>query len=170
MKHERASLPTPNSTNSFWHSEPNEFLLGHRTSPELPGEADIVIVGSGITGTSAARYLVEDKRANGKSIVLLEAREACWGATGRVGAPHQVILSATVLWDSVVESTSMMSVKYSLIETLTEWWTLPTSPLRPQLRRSQVRAQERCRSTILRPGQQRRVRLARCHRMPHFLD
>jgi glycerol-3-phosphate dehydrogenase len=47
-------------------------------------EADIVIVGSGITGTSAARFLAEDERANGKKIVMLEAREACWGATGRV--------------------------------------------------------------------------------------
>lgn len=84
MKHERATLPTPKSSNSFWHSEPNEFLLGHRTTEQLPAEADIVIVGSGITGTSAARYLSEDERAKGKSVVLLEAREACWGATGRV--------------------------------------------------------------------------------------
>ena len=84
MKHERATLPTPTSTNSFWHSEPNAFLIGHRTTEDLPAEADIVIVGSGITGTSAASYLAEDARANGKSIVVLEAREACWGATGRV--------------------------------------------------------------------------------------
>jgi hypothetical protein len=84
MKHQRATLPTPTSTNSFWHSEPNQFLLGHRTTEDLPAEADVVIVGSGITGTSAARYLSEDERAKGKTVVLLEAREACWGATGRV--------------------------------------------------------------------------------------
>ncbi|KAH7377637.1 FAD dependent oxidoreductase [Pyrenochaeta sp. MPI-SDFR-AT-0127] len=92
MRHERASLPTPTSTNSFWHSEPNEFLLGHRTTQELPAEADIVIVGSGITGTSTARYLAEDARASGKSIVVLEAREACWGATGRNGGHCQPLL------------------------------------------------------------------------------
>jgi heterodisulfide reductase subunit A-like polyferredoxin len=84
MKQQRATLPTPTSSNSFWHSEPNQFLLGHRTTEDLPAEADVVIVGSGITGTSAARYLSEDDRAKGKSVVLLEAREACWGATGRV--------------------------------------------------------------------------------------
>jgi len=84
MRHARAGLPTPTSTNSFWHSEPNEFLIGHHTTEELPAEADIVIVGSGITGTSAARFLAEDERASGKKIVMLEAREACWGATGRV--------------------------------------------------------------------------------------
>lgn len=84
MRQERATLPTPTSSDSFWHSEPNEYLIGHRTTENLPAEADIVIVGSGITGASAARYLAEDERANGKSIVILEAREACWGATGRV--------------------------------------------------------------------------------------
>lgn len=88
-EHKPAGLPVPNSSSSFWHSEPNQFLLGHRTTPELPAEADIVIVGSGITGTSAARFLAEDDRAKGKSIVLLEAREACWGATGRNGGKHK---------------------------------------------------------------------------------
>lgn len=80
-----SGAPVPNSTSSFWHSEPNEFLLGHHTTPELPAEADVVIVGSGITGSSAARFLVEDPRYNGRSVVMLEAREACWGATGRNG-------------------------------------------------------------------------------------
>ncbi|KAF1943305.1 FAD dependent oxidoreductase [Clathrospora elynae] len=92
MRSERASLPTPTSTKSFWHSEPNEFLIGHRTTEELSAEADVVIVGSGITGTSAARYLAEDQRADGKSIVILEAREACWGATGRNGGHCQPLL------------------------------------------------------------------------------
>ena len=84
MIHPRATLPTPTSTASFWHSEPNEFLLGHQTTNELPASADIVIVGSGITGAAVARYLAEDERARGKTMVMLEAREACWGATGRV--------------------------------------------------------------------------------------
>ncbi|GME46321.1 FAD dependent oxidoreductase [Neofusicoccum parvum] len=96
-EHKPAGLPVPNSSASFWHSEPNAFLLGHRTTPDLPAEADIVIVGSGITGTSAARFLAEDARANGKSIVLLEAREACWGATGRNGGHCQVLPVARAL-------------------------------------------------------------------------
>ncbi|KAJ9657407.1 hypothetical protein H2201_008203 [Coniosporium apollinis] len=87
-----ASLPVPNSTHSFWHSEPNKFLIGHRTTPDLPREADIVVIGSGITGASIARFLAEDDRASGKSIVLLEAREACWGATGRNGGHCQPLL------------------------------------------------------------------------------
>jgi glycine/D-amino acid oxidase-like deaminating enzyme len=43
-------------------------------------QADVVIVGSGITGAFAARELVK----GGRKVVMLEAREACWGATGRV--------------------------------------------------------------------------------------
>ena len=77
-------LPVANSTASFWHSEPSDFLLGHRTTAKLPEYADVVIIGSGITGASAAHFLQEDERARDLKVVMLEAREACWGATGRV--------------------------------------------------------------------------------------
>lgn len=80
----RANLPSAVSTASFWHSEPSQFLLGHHTTPELPPSADVVIVGSGITAASAARFLSEDERSKGLTILMLEAREVCWGATGRV--------------------------------------------------------------------------------------
>lgn len=80
-----APLPVPNPSKSFWHSEPSKFLLGHRTTDELPGEADVVIVGSGITGANAARFLIEGiGEKEKKKVVMVEAREACWGATGRV--------------------------------------------------------------------------------------
>jgi lysine/ornithine N-monooxygenase len=85
---ERASLPTPNSTKSFWHSEPSKVLLGHRTTPSLPLKADIVIIGSGISGASAALHLREELNSKDLNVVMLEAREACWGATGRVSSPH----------------------------------------------------------------------------------
>lgn len=76
----QAELPTPNSTHSYWHRDPSKKLLGHRTSEDLPSTADVVVVGSGITGTFAARELV----TGGRGVVMLESREACWGATGRV--------------------------------------------------------------------------------------
>lgn len=76
----QAELPTPRSTLSYWHRDPSRKLLGHCTTEDLPSTADVVVVGSGITGTFAARELV----AGGRSVVMLEAREACWGATGRV--------------------------------------------------------------------------------------
>jgi hypothetical protein len=80
----QASLPTANSTKSFWHNDPSKILLGHRTTPALPTQADVVIIGSGISGASAAHFLRQDDRGNDLDIVMLEAREACWGATGRV--------------------------------------------------------------------------------------
>lgn len=83
----QASLPTPNSTKSFWHSEPSEILLGHRTTSSLPTKTDVVIIGSGISGAFAAHWLREDENGKSLDIVMLEAREACWGATGRVSAP-----------------------------------------------------------------------------------
>ncbi len=79
----QAGLPVPNSTKSYWHQSPSEVLFGHRTTAELPQTADIVIVGSGISGSFAAHFLKNGK-AKDDQIVLLEAREACWGATGRV--------------------------------------------------------------------------------------
>lgn len=80
----QASLPTANSTDSFWHSDPSKILLGHRTTASLPTEADVVIIGSGISGASAAHFLRQDDRGKDLKVVMLEAREACWGATGRV--------------------------------------------------------------------------------------
>ncbi|KAJ3564493.1 hypothetical protein NPX13_g7821 [Xylaria arbuscula] len=79
-RRQRAELPTPNSTHSYWHRDPSKKLLGHRTTEDLPSTADVVVIGSGICGAFAARELV----AGGRSVVMLEAREACWGATGRV--------------------------------------------------------------------------------------
>ncbi|KYK60490.1 FAD dependent oxidoreductase [Drechmeria coniospora] len=81
----QAELPSPNSTRSYWLRHPSEKLLGHRTTEKLPLTADVVVVGSGITGAFAARELV----AGGRSVLMLEAREACWGATGRNGGHCQ---------------------------------------------------------------------------------
>ena len=78
----QSGLPVENPTASYWHREPSEKLLGHRTTSHLPRSADAVIVGSGITGALAAHFLRE--RNPGLHVVMLEAREACWGATGRV--------------------------------------------------------------------------------------
>ncbi|TKA69808.1 hypothetical protein B0A49_05857 [Cryomyces minteri] len=91
-KNGRATLPTPNPSFSFWHTEPSPLLLRHRSTRDLPPYADVVIVGSGITGAAAAYHLAHDERAKGMSVLMLEAREACWGATGRNGGHCQPLL------------------------------------------------------------------------------
>lgn len=80
----QASLPSTNPTASFWHTQPSKLLLSHRTTEHLPKEADVVIIGSGITGAFAAHYIDHHRASKGLNVVMLEAREACWGATGRV--------------------------------------------------------------------------------------
>lgn len=87
----QSGLPVPNSTNSYWHKEPSQKLFGHRSSQDLPSQADIIIVGSGMTGAFAARFLKQSLPPSSK-VVLLEAREACWGATGRNGGHCQPFL------------------------------------------------------------------------------
>ncbi|KAI0111257.1 FAD dependent oxidoreductase [Nemania sp. FL0031] len=80
-------LPVDNPSKSYWLTEPSEILLGHRTTKDLPQATDVVIVGSGITGAFAAHCLKE--KAPNLNVVMLEAREACSGATGRNGGHCQ---------------------------------------------------------------------------------
>ncbi|KAK2624962.1 hypothetical protein QTJ16_005331 [Diplocarpon rosae] len=88
----QAGLPTPNPTRSFWHTQPSQILLGHRTTESLPTQADLVIIGSGLSGASAAHFLREDEGGKKFKVVMLEAREACWGATGRNGGHCQPLM------------------------------------------------------------------------------
>ncbi|KAI0153942.1 FAD dependent oxidoreductase [Pestalotiopsis sp. NC0098] len=76
-------FPVPNSTSSFWRTDLHE-LDQHRSTPELPAETDVVIVGAGFAGASLAYYIYEDNPTP-PSVVILEAREACSGATARNG-------------------------------------------------------------------------------------
>ncbi|CAK7563124.1 MAG: hypothetical protein SEPTF4163_000983 [Sporothrix epigloea] len=93
-----AGLPSANPSASYWLQDPSPLLLGHRTTPQLPETVDVVVVGSGITGSFAADALLEDVDASSssssskspvKKVLLLEAREACFGATGRNGGHCQ---------------------------------------------------------------------------------
>lgn len=83
-----SSLPQEGqSSSSFWRSDPH-VLDEYRSTPELPPSADIVIVGAGYAGASTAHHILslcKSRNLARPSIVLLEAREACSGATGRNG-------------------------------------------------------------------------------------
>ncbi|KAG6840776.1 hypothetical protein C0991_004501 [Blastosporella zonata] len=84
-----ASLPVPNSTHSFWIDTPGANPLAREGSEsELTPEADVCIIGSGITGVSAAYHLAKTlaTREGGQvKAVVLDARDFCSGATGRNG-------------------------------------------------------------------------------------
>lgn len=76
--------PQPNPTKSFWIEEGPDTLKGHRTTEDLPCETDVVIIGSGYSGTSVAVNLMFKDNIHHK-IIMLEARDVCSGATGRNG-------------------------------------------------------------------------------------
>lgn len=79
--HGPVSLPVRNPTKSFWlSSEPDANPLAHEGSEgSLTSDADVCIIGSGISGTSAAYHLSKLSRKSGRSlnVVMLEAREFC---------------------------------------------------------------------------------------------
>ena len=82
------TLPVLNPTRSFWHTTHPNPLVHHRTTTNLPTRASVVIIGSGITGVFAARELI----ASGVTeVVVLEARDICSGATGRVSRLTQLL-------------------------------------------------------------------------------
>ncbi|KAL8873546.1 MAG: hypothetical protein Q9174_001008 [Haloplaca sp. 1 TL-2023] len=74
-------LPRSNPTSSYWQDPPHP--LGSHRDDVFPASASIVIIGSGITGACVAYNILE--KHPGASVILLEARTACSGATGRNG-------------------------------------------------------------------------------------
>ncbi|THG98993.1 hypothetical protein EW026_g3279 [Hermanssonia centrifuga] len=73
-------LPVSNPSLPFWTIPKSTISSEGRALPE---DADIVIIGSGITGTSFAYHAL--KRDSSLRVVILEARDVCSGATGRNG-------------------------------------------------------------------------------------
>ncbi|OBZ73683.1 hypothetical protein A0H81_06486, partial [Grifola frondosa] len=77
-----AALPVPNPTRSFWIDSPNANPYAKEGSEgPLTADADICIIGSGITGVSAAYHLSnalhKNDAAKPSKIVILEARDFC---------------------------------------------------------------------------------------------
>ncbi|CAO1630527.1 unnamed protein product [Sympodiomycopsis kandeliae] len=84
--------PSKHPSPSYWlqtSSSPSSSNGVYGPDVPLEKEADVVIIGSGITGISAAYHLVHKlpPRYDGQSrkVVILEARDFCSGATGRNG-------------------------------------------------------------------------------------
>jgi myosin-crossreactive antigen len=77
-------FPVPDATVPFWRTELHD-LDSHRSTSDLPEKQEIVIIGAGFAGAALAYYLLQDSSASKRTITILEAREACSGATGRNG-------------------------------------------------------------------------------------
>ena len=95
------NLPTADSRSStpiippFWTIPASPIARHGEMSPLPRDEVDVVIIGSGITGTAIAKTLIEfvsepdENKVGDKSrrrdirVVMIDARDACSGSTGR---------------------------------------------------------------------------------------
>ncbi|TBU39321.1 FAD dependent oxidoreductase [Dichomitus squalens] len=89
---EPAPLPVPNPTKSFWIDSTADAnpLAKEGSHGALTHDADICIIGSGITGVSAAYHIsrllaAQPAPETPLKVTILEARDFCSGATGRNG-------------------------------------------------------------------------------------
>lgn len=69
---------------SFWRANPGT-LDNHRSTAQLPEECDIVVVGAGYSAAALVTHIIAQAKGNLPSILVLEARQLCSGATGRNG-------------------------------------------------------------------------------------
>ncbi len=88
----RTAFPfvTPEESTPFWLKDGNP-LGGFRSSARLPAEADVVVIGAGLTGSAAAYALVSDARARGLKIVVLDSGDPSSQASGRNGGNFHLI-------------------------------------------------------------------------------
>jgi hypothetical protein len=82
-------IPVANPSSSYWTTPPSSISRnGSGPDSKLPSYADIVVIGSGITGTGFTRTILDHDNKHRQTneplrLVMLEARDACSGATGR---------------------------------------------------------------------------------------
>jgi glycine/D-amino acid oxidase-like deaminating enzyme len=75
--------PRPNPTVAAWHDPPHP--LADVQSEALPQTVDFAVLGSGITGCSVAKSLLENRLSGNKTVMVFDARRLTTGATSRNG-------------------------------------------------------------------------------------
>ncbi|KAJ7504389.1 nucleotide-binding domain-containing protein [Mycena galericulata] len=81
---ESPGIPVSKPSTPYW-GIPTSPIAQHGSEAPFPAYADVVIIGSGVTGTAFARTLLGADTAHSLQVVMLEARDACSGATARNG-------------------------------------------------------------------------------------
>jgi glycine/D-amino acid oxidase-like deaminating enzyme len=82
-----AQMPKNNAP--YWISQEDDFKY-YRSTASLPSRADIVIIGAGLTGSSAA-YHLQQVAKSGKNVVILEAEHPASQSTGKNGGNFQLL-------------------------------------------------------------------------------
>ncbi|KAL3447780.1 FAD dependent oxidoreductase [Aspergillus insuetus] len=84
-------LPRTSPTTSYWQTP--EHKLSSIQSASLPSKTNIAVIGSGITGASVAKTILENHPT--AQVTVFEARTICSGATGRNGGQLAVNAAET---------------------------------------------------------------------------
>lgn len=78
-----SNLPVPNPGPCVWTTRAHP-LDNYQSTSDLPATSDVLVIGSGFAGVATAYHIVKDN-PDPPSVVLLDARSHCSGATGRNG-------------------------------------------------------------------------------------
>ncbi|KAJ9650742.1 hypothetical protein H2198_009967 [Neophaeococcomyces mojaviensis] len=108
----KSGPPGASPSVSYWQQPPDP-IADLRSSSDLPQDVDLVIVGSGISGSSIAHHLLNEKPE--LKIVMLEARQAASGASGRNGG-HTKTATYRSFLENVQEVGEEDAVKVSKLE------------------------------------------------------
>lgn len=81
--HMDPNLPPDNPTIPSWQEPPHS--LAEARSENLPPVTDFAIIGSGITGCSVAKHLLDSTISENPRVTIFEARTLTSGATSRNG-------------------------------------------------------------------------------------
>ncbi|PKS12478.1 hypothetical protein jhhlp_000684 [Lomentospora prolificans] len=103
-------LPVANSTQPYWLTEPSKIA---NLQSAWRDEADVVIIGSGMTSVSLCRTLLS--KSPGIRVLVAEARGLCAGATGRNGG-HIKAMSPGVWFDRKAQFGAEEAVRIMLYE------------------------------------------------------
>lgn len=90
-------LPVADATVPYWRTQLHR-IDEYRSTNDIPSECDIAIIGAGLSGVSVAHHLSKIPGSDKQSIVLLEARQVCSGATGRNGVSGKLLAFLKATW------------------------------------------------------------------------
>lgn len=83
-------IAMPRDRTPHWLKGPHP-LGNHQSRPDLPLSADIVVIGAGLTGASAAYHLSRAAELRGLKVVVLDAGDPGTQASGRNGGNFELI-------------------------------------------------------------------------------
>jgi glycine/D-amino acid oxidase-like deaminating enzyme/CRP-like cAMP-binding protein len=92
-----SSLPIglPIDRRPYWQRAGHP-LANYQSRPELPRTADVVVIGAGLTGASAAYHLSESARTQRLRVMVLDSGDPAGEASGRNGGNFELIPENTL--------------------------------------------------------------------------